>query len=237
MQPQPQTNSIAIPIAIVAGFALIAAAIYFSGQNQSPTQVVNPNQEAPQAEMTADVRPVDETDYIKGNPNAPIMIVEYSDYECPFCKAFHDTMNLIMDEYGASGDVAWVYRQFPVLGPSSNRIAEAAYCVGELGGSSAYFTFSDAVFEREAGARTNVTRLSDYAEMAGVDVAEFETCLESGQMSDKISAAVADGRAAGVEGTPHSIVIVGDQQAVINGAQPYNTVRGIIETLLTQLEG
>ncbi len=235
MEPQSNNNQIAIPIAIVVGFALIAAAIFFSGPSERAPIVGNNNQ-AP-AQSSGTVRPVDETDFIKGNPNAPIMIVEYSDYECPFCKAFHDTMNLIMDEYGASGDVAWVYRQFPILGPSSTRAAEAAYCVGELGSSSAYFAFSDAIFERDAGSRTNMARLNDYASMAGVDVAAFEECLASGRMSSKIATAVEDGRAAGVEGTPHSIVIVGDQQAVINGAQPYSVVRGIIETLLSQLEG
>lgn len=235
MQPQSY-NSIAIPIAIVLGFALIAAAIFFrGGTTTSAPAAVNPS--APTEEVTGTIRPVDETDFIKGNPNAPIMIVEYSDYECPFCKAFHDTMNLIMDEYGASGNVAWAYRQFPILGPSSVRAAEAAYCVGKLGGSAAYFDFSDAVFEREAGSRTNMARLSDYASIAGVDVAAFETCLESGEMQSRIDAALADGRAANIQGTPHSIVLVGDQQAVISGAQPHSVVRGIIETLLTQLEG
>jgi protein-disulfide isomerase len=236
MQPQ-STHSIAIPIAIVLGFGLIAAAIFFSGGSTVPTPVTNPNDTPTDTEVTGTIRPVDETDFIKGNPNAPIMIVEYSDYDCPFCKAFHDTMNLIMDEYGATGNVAWVYRQFPILGPSSVRSAEAAYCVGKLGGSSAYFAFSDAVFEREAGSRTNMARLSDYANIAGVDVAAFESCLESGEMKARVEAALADGQAANVQGTPHSIVLVGDQQAVISGAQPYSVVRGIIETLLTQLEG
>jgi len=235
MEPQSNKNQIAIPIAIVVGFALIAAAIFFSGPGDRAPMVGNNNQVPAQTSGT--IRPVDETDFIKGNPNAPIMIVEYSDYECPFCKSFHDTMNIIMDEFGASGDVAWVYRQFPILGPSSTRASEAAFCVGELGGSSAYFAFSDAVFERDAGARTNMARLNDYATIAGVNITAFEECLASGRMSSKIAAALEDGRAARVEGTPHSIVIVGDQQAVINGAQPYSVVRGIIQTLLNQLEG
>lgn len=237
MQPQ-QTNSVAIPIAIVIGFAMIAIAIFFSGSGPSTQRAVVETGGNQNAEQPAGViRPVDETDYIKGNPNAPIMIVEYSDYECPFCKAFHDTMNMVMDEYGASGDVAWAYRQFPILGPTSVRVTEAAYCVGELGDSSAYFAFSDAVFEREAGSRTNMTRLNDYATIAGVDVEAFEECLDSGRMAGRVEAAVEDGRVAGIQGTPHSIVMVGDQQAVINGAQPYSVVRGIIETLLQQLEG
>jgi len=236
MQPQ-QTNSIAIPIAIVLGFAMIAVAIFFSGSGPSAQRaIVETGGDQVSEQAPGIIRPVDETDYIKGKPNAPIMIVEYSDYECPFCKAFHDTMNMVMDEYGGSGDVAWVYRQFPILGPTSIRATEAAFCVGELGGNSAYFAFSDAIFEREAGDRTNMTRLSDYANIAGVDVEAFEECLDSGRMANRVEAAVEDGRVAGIQGTPHSIVIVGDQQAVINGAQPYSVVRGIIETLLQQLE-
>jgi len=236
MQPQT-TNSLAVPIAIIIGFGMIAAAILFSGSTNTPTPgnvVGQPNQ--PATERLTVVRPIDETDHIKGNPNAPIMVVEYSDYNCPFCKSFHDTMNRVMDEYGVDGNVAWVYRQFPILGPDSVRVSEAAFCVAELGGSAAKFAFSDAVFNRTEN-RTNMTLLSEFAEMAGVDRAEFDTCLASGRQASSIEAALLDGQAAGVEGTPYSIVMVGDQQAVINGAQPYEVVRNIIETLNRQLEG
>lgn len=240
---QPNSNpasAFGIPVAIVLGFGLIAAAIFFSdfgGSAAAPGPVAA---NAPEVAAPADVRPVDETDYIRGNPNAPIMIVEYSDYDCPFCKNFHDTMNRIMDEYGVGGKVGWVYRQFPIqqLHPNAPRISEAAFCVGELGGNDAYWEFSDLVFnERGVNEPTNMTRLPEFAVTAGVDKAEYEACMASGRHKTKVEESLAEGAAAGARGTPHSIVLVGNDQAVINGAQPYAVVKQIIDNLITQLEG
>ncbi len=241
MQPSSPLASIGIPIAIVIGFALIAAAIFFSG-SAAPAPATNAtgNQVVPTDTRETVVRPVDETDFVRGNPNAPIMVVEYSDYDCPFCKSFHETMNRIMTEYGVSGKVAWVYRQFPLeqLHPNAPRLSQAAYCVGELGGGDAFWKFSDQIFsERGTNEPTNMSKLEGFAETAGVDGAAFTSCLESGKYADAVDASIADGVAAGAKGTPYSIVIVGDQQAVINGAQPYAVVKQIIENLLTQLDG
>lgn len=238
---QPNTNSsIAIPVAIVIGFALIAVAIYLSGTGNSP---VNPsaNQNPQNAERpnVVDIRPVDSTDYIRGNPNAPIMIVEYSDYDCPFCKNFHETMKRIMDEFGVGGQVAWVYRQYPIvqLHPNAPRISEAALCVGELAGQDGFWTFSDLVFsEREINAPTNMLRLNEFAVTAGADSTEFENCLDSRRHKETVDATLAEGSAAGIQGTPHSVIIAGNQKAPINGAQPYEVVKGIVSTLVEQIE-
>jgi protein-disulfide isomerase len=240
MEPQRSTPSIAIPVAIVIGFSLIAIAIFFSGQGKgnAPTAVAPGT--APEVTKETTVRPVDDTDYIRGNPNAPILVIEYSDYDCPFCKNFHDTMNRIMEEYGVTGKVGWVYRQFPLeqLHPNAPRISEAAYCVGDLGGGDAYWKFSDLVFnEREINAQTNMTKLPEFAERAGADKAKFNECLSSGKFTDKVADSVTEGVAAGAQGTPYSIVTVGGQQAVINGAQPYTVVKQIIDNLVAQLEG
>ncbi len=228
-----------VPIAIVIGFAMIAGAIYFSGGNTSPV-ATNTAPTAAEAQPEADVSPVTEADFIRGNPNAPIMVVEYSDYDCPFCKNFHDTMKLILEDYGVSGKVAWVYRQFPIaqLHPNAPRISEAAFCVGELGGDEAFWKFSDLIFsEREVNEPTNMTRLPEFAEKSGVVRADFNSCLESGRHKVTVENSLKDGVRAGAQGTPYSVILVGDQQAVINGAQPYPVVKQIVDNLLTQLEG
>jgi protein-disulfide isomerase len=242
MPPQAPTPStvatLGIPVAIVIGFALIAAAIFFSGVGAP--QAAAPAAGAPAAVAKTEVAPVTEDDHIRGNPNAPIMIVEYSDYDCPFCKQYHATMNQIMEEYGVGGKVAWVYRQFPLpqLHPNAPRISEAALCVGELGGDEAFWKFSDLIFsERETNEPTNMTRLPEFATTAGVKAADFTNCLESGRQKANVDEDVASGVAAGARGTPYSIIIVGDQQAVINGAQPYAAVKQTIDRLVTQLEG
>lgn len=239
MEPVHQRSSLAIPAAIVFGFALIAGAILFSGIG-TQNAVTQPTAKVPEVAQKTEVRPVDSTDYVRGNPNAPITVVEYSDYDCPFCKNFHDTMNTVMKEFGVGGKVAWTYRQYPIaqLHPNAPRISEAAYCVGDLGGTDAFWKYSDLVFnEREVNAKTEMTRLPEFAEKAGVKRADFNGCLESGKNKSRVEASLQEGSLAGAQGTPYSIVMVGDQQAVINGAQPYPVVKQIIENLIKQLEG
>ncbi len=240
MPPQSSNSSLAIPAAIVFGFGLIAAAIFFSGFGAAAPAVVTKPSDVPAEAIKADVRPVDDTDFVRGNPNAPIVVIEYSDYDCPFCKNFHDTMNTVMDEFGVSGKVAWVYRQNPIvqLHPNAPRISEAALCVGELGGKDAFWTFSDFIFnEREVNEKTTMTRLPEFAEKSGVKRADFNTCLDSGKHAAEVEKSIQEGAAAGAQGTPYSIVMVGDQQAVINGAQPYPVVKQIIQNLIDQLDG
>ena len=241
MEPTNQNTSPAVPIAIVAGFAMIALAIFLTNQksDSNPTQVAKEQASEVKSETT-EVRPVGENDYIRGNPNAPILMVEYSDYDCPFCKQYHNTMNQIMDEYGITGKIAWAYRQFPLvkLHPNAQLISEAALCVGDIGKNEAFWKFTDMVFnERGADEQTNVTKLVQFAEASGVSVSDYKTCMESDRMRPELEAQITDGFNSGARGTPYTVLIVGNQQAIINGAQPYATVKGIVENLIEQLEG
>ena len=233
-------QSFAIPIAIVIGFGLIAAAIFFSGEGAKELTIPGLTKEDAQEEpATGEVRPVDENDHIRGNPNAPIVLIEYSDYDCPFCKNFHQTMNQVMDNYGADGKVAWVYRHFPLeqLHPSAPYIAQASECVAELGGNEAFWTFSDLVFgERGTNEPTNISRLGEFAESAGVSTSAFEACLEEGRTKVLVEEDFRDAINAGGKGTPHTLVLVGGQQGVRNGAQPYEAVSQILDTLIEQIE-
>lgn len=240
MEPSAPRPSLAIPTAIIAGFALIAAAIYFSGIGTTAPSPLGATAVTADQAASANIPPVSDTDFIRGNPNAPIMIVEYSDYDCPFCQVFHQTMTQIMNEYGLTGKVAWVYRQFPIaqLHPNAPKISEAALCVGELAGNDAFWKFSDQVFaSREVNQPTEMTRLTEFATAAGADAQAFETCLQSGRQKAAVDASVNEAFTAGIQGTPHSYLLVGNQQAVIEGAQPYVAVRQIVDNLLGQLEG
>ncbi len=222
------------------GFGLIALAIFLSGGRSSSQSLTGiSNTTASQISQNR-IRPVDQTDFIKGNPNAPILIVEYSDYDCPFCKNFHETMTRFMDEYGVTGKVAWVYRQFPLveLHPNSARISKNALCVGELAGTEAFWRFSDLIFqERNMNEPTNITRLPEYAERVGVPRDELLRCLQSDRVDERLARDVSDAVRVGFQATPHSFVIVGNQIAPIEGAQPYGVIKGIVDNLLIQLEG
>jgi len=242
MEPLTPTkrNIPAVPIAIVVGFALVAVAIYFTGSKNAtaPTAVNDATSTTPA--LHGAPRAVDATDYIRGNPNAPIVMIEYSDYDCPFCKQFHTVMTDVMNQNAASGKVAWVYRQFPIgqLHPNAPKISEAALCVGSLGGSDAFWKFTDTVFgARDVTEQTNMVKLPDYAEQAGVKRSDFTDCYNSGKMLDKVKASATEGFNLGARGTPYTVIMVGNQQAVVNGAQSYDTVNGIVNNLIAQLDG
>lgn len=240
---EPSTSprsSIAIPVAIVFGFALIAIAIFFT-TDKGPRSAVNDDTNVEtNGILSSTPRAVDDRDYIRGNPNAPILLIEYSDYDCPFCKQYHETLNQIMDEYGVTGKVAWVYRQFPIaqLHPNSPKVSQAALCVGKLGGTDAFWNFTDLIFEeREIDEATNVARIPDYVTSVGVENDAYIACMNSGETEETVKASVEDAFNIGARGTPYTVLMIGTQQAVINGAQPYETVKGIVENLISQLEG
>ncbi len=238
----PRGSAFVIPAAILVGFAMIAGAIVYTGGFASKS--ANNNVAIPTGTPTetepAPIRAVDENDHIRGNPNAPIVFVEYSDYDCPFCKRFHEeTMMKIMNDFGATGQVAWVYRHFPLeqLHPNAPQIAQASECVAELAGNDGFWKFSDLIFgEREINAPTDMTKLSSYAVQAGAPEAAFTTCMEENRYTAAVEEDFTDGVNAGVKGTPHTFVLFGGQQGVINGAQSYATVKSLVENLLGQLE-
>lgn len=226
-------QNLSVPIAIVIAGVFIALALFFAGRTAAPTTT-------PSEDVTSDAKNtpiVSAADHIIGNPNADVVIVEYSDIECPFCKQFHVTMQQIMSEYGESGQVAWVYRHFPLaqLHPNAPRLAEASECVAELGGNSAFWTFLDEIF---ALAPVNtpfpMNQLTATAEKVGVSGSAFDACLASGKYKDKVEAQFNDAIASGGQGTPHNIVITKDGQFIpISGAQPYANVKRVIDAVLS----
>ena len=238
---EKKTSSLGVPIAIVIAALLIAGAIIFAGMQKNSLRPTANGTNPQDTEQTpeANIAPVTDKDHIKGNPNAPIMIVEYSDFECPFCKNFHETMNKIMNDYGANGKVAWVYRQFPLeqLHPNAPRIAAASECVAELGGNDAFWKFADLIFEQRAtNAQTDMLKLPDYAVQAGVNKDTYTQCVNSNKYTEVIKSDIQAASDAGARGTPYSFLIVGGKQVLINGAQPYATVKQMIESMLKQID-
>lgn len=230
MDEEPVQPSMA-PVAVAIAFAgiVIALSIFFVFRPAAePTVGVGGR------EVT--VPPITDADHILGDPNAPIKVIEYSDLDCPFCRTFHATMKQIMSVYGASGQVAWVYRHFPIveLHPNAPNLAEASECVAELGGNDAFWKFIDGVFTSPAiNDRFDMARLDATAAIAGVAVAPFRACLESGKYRETVSAQFDEATAAGGEGTPHNVIVSpGTPPVPVPGAQPYSTVKSIIDTLL-----
>ena len=242
-------QSLLVPLSIVIAGAFIAGAVVFSSgaAPAAPTAATGnaPHQAMGQPEPESEgnleaMRPVDDTDYIKGDPDAPIKIVEYSDFECPFCQRHHNTLNGLFDEYIATGQVAWVYRQFPLeqLHPVKAQAASvASECVGELGGNDAFWQFADTYFERTlTNNRTNIEVLiPEIVTEIGIDRTAFEKCFNSGRYDEKIAADIQNAFATGGRGTPWSILVAADgTKFPINGAQPASAIKQLINVAKNQ---
>lgn len=222
-----------IPVAIVIAGLFIAGAIYF---NNNPTEKNTPDGPVIVTPGLDQVRPVSDQDHIRGNPEAEVIIVEYSDTECPFCIRFHNTMKQIMDEYGKDGKVAWVYRHFPLtqLHPQAFKQAVALECAGELGGNLKFWEYTDRLYAVTPGNNGLAdSELPKIAEYVGLDVDKFNLCLISGKHDDRVRADMENAQLTGGNGTPWSIVITkGGDKYPLNGAQPIATIKQLIDALL-----
>ena len=184
-----------------------------------------------------ELAPITDKDHIKGNPDAEILILEYSDFECPFCAVFHGTMTRIMDEYADSGKVAWVYRHLPLSGHKSARpAAEASECVANLGGENKFWDFSDLVFAGQDEDLSN-EKFKEYALGLGINEGEYDSCVENKTYSQNIEDDLIDvANIAKVDpniGTPYSILITKNGiQVPLGGAAPYANVKQVIEAVL-----
>ena len=168
-------------------------------------------------------------DYVRGNPNAKITLVEFSDLECPFCARFHPTAQQIVDTY--PNDVKWIYKHFPLssIHPKAQKFSEATECAGELGGNDAFWEYTDAIFGNQAVA---LAQLGEVAAQIGLNQTAFQACLDSGRYASKVQAQTSQAQAAGGTGTPYSVIIAGDQKIPVSGAQPFAQISAIIESLL-----
>lgn len=236
-QHNPQTQAaLGTPIAIVIAGAFVAAALYFGGTSgTAPSLKPETRQDPQQANKMQAVEPVTSSDHIRGDKNAPVVIVEYADFECPFCKRFHGTVQQIVSEYGEK--VAWVYRHFPLdqLHAKARREAVASECANELGGNDAFWAFTDRFYElTPSNDQTDIeTVLPQIAREIGLNEAAFRTCLTSGKYDTHVEENYQNAVATGGTGTPWSIVIgAGGKKYPISGSLPYESVKSIIEQAL-----
>jgi protein-disulfide isomerase len=242
-QNESKQNNFMVPIAIIIAGGLIASAVYLSARGDGVA--VAPQLQAQAGagtENTAgleNMNPIEDSDHIRGNPNAPVKIVEYSDMECPFCKRFHLTMQKIMDEYGKDGKVAWVYRQFPLDSLHSKARAEAvaSECANELGGNDAFWKYTDRFFElTPSNDQTDIAViLPQIAREIGLDETKFKLCLASKKYDKHVQDDLDNATATGGSGTPWSIVVTASgKKYPLSGAQPYEAIKQLIELALEE---
>ena len=236
--PKPPAQiQLSVPMAIIIAGIVIAGAIVYSVKSGGGSAVANaPIQQAgaqqPSGNLDA-MNPITSKDHVRGNPNAPVKIVEYSDTECPFCKRFQTTMQQVMSEYGKDGKVAWIYRHYPIdqLHSKARKEAEATECAAELGGNDKFWSYLDRLMEvTPANNGLDPAELPKIAQYVGLDVTKFNECLASGKFAQKVEEEVQNAMATGGNGTPWSIVVgKGGKKYPLSGAQPYASIKQLID--------
>ena len=220
------SNKLTIPFAIIFGGIIVAIAVYVSIPKRPVTIT----------DKSSLVRPVGASDHIFGNPATKVVIVEYSDFDCEFCKNFHETMHQIIANEGANGQVAWVFRQFPLIEIHPNTLshARATECIAQTAGNDAFWAFADTLFKNQP---VDSSQYGTFARAAGISGDAFALCYASppAAIEARIMADRKNALDIGAEGTPYSVVIVaGKPLAVINGIYSYIEMKQLIDQALAQ---
>ena len=224
----------ALPVTIVVAGVLIAGAVFLVGKGSTPGTTPTDGSIKAQAYDLS-------RDHLLGNPNALVKVIEYADLECPYCKTFHTTMLQVMDYYGEGGQVAWVYRAFPLTSIHSKapKEAEASECAAAQGGDAAFFAYLDKIYEITPSENNlDLAQLPVVAKQLGLNVDAFNKCLNEGTYSAKVTASYNEAIAAGGQGTPYVLVMANDVLVPggnLSGSQPYDSMRAIIDAVLQGL--
>lgn len=212
-----------IPVAIVAAGLIMAVAIYVMRIHHIEGSVVG--------DPTL-MHPVTQADHIVGNPAAPVVLVEYSDMESTYSKTFQQTMEQVMTEYAASGNVAWVYRHLPLIDQHvyAAQDAEAAECAASLGGPNMFWRFIDTINAASpADLQFDPTNYGSVATSLGILPQSFEACINAHTFEKKVSSDFENGLAVGAGGSPFSILLVKGQAPItIDGAVPYEGLKKML---------
>lgn len=165
---------------------------------------------------------------IKGSKDARVTIIEFSDYECPFCgRYFQETYAQLKKDYIDTGKVKYVFKDFPLsFHESAQKAAEAARCVREQKGDFGYFAMHDKLFSSQD--QLSVENYKNWARELGVDGSKYDSCLDSGKYAQAVQSDLEYGQQVGVEGTPAFFI----NGKLVSGAQPYSVFKQAIDAEL-----
>lgn len=210
--------SLFLPISIILSAFLISGAILHGGNSQGGT--VKQQDNLPNSGRKTEVA-ISYTDPSLGNKDAPVTIIAFEDFECPFCERFsQQTLPLIIDKFVKTGRVRLVWKDFPLsIHSRAQEAHEAARCAWE---QDKFWEYHDAIYSNQNN--LGINDLKSYAKNLGLNESQFFSCLDSGKYAALIREKVSEGNAVGVSGTP-SFLING---RLVVGAQPYQTFVDVI---------
>lgn len=192
------------------------------GQNLPPSNPAN-QPSAANGAVTTQKFEISQDNHVRGSFNAPVTLVEFSDFECPFCEKIFPTLNKLLSDY--QGKVRLVYKYFPLsFHPNAQKAAEAAECASEQG---KFWEYHDKLFANQSSG-FSVDKFKQWAKDLNLNVTQFNDCLDSGKYAQKIQADFQEGVQKGVNGTPATFV----NGQLVSGAQPYENFKQIIDNLL-----
>lgn len=227
-----------VPVSILAAAVLVSASILFVGvagsKWGSQTAALSDVQPAEDAVANGTAPSAQERDVIMGDPNAPVSIIEYGDYQCPFCvKFFKEAEAQIREAYIKTGKAKLVFRNFQFLGPESILAAQAAECAKD---QKKFWEFHDGVYRmeeedgQEHNGNINVQSLTSLASEKGLDVPAFSKCLSANTYEEQVKKDTTAAQAAGVRSTP--TIFVNGQK--FEGAYPFENFKQAIESALNK---
>jgi len=244
------------PIAIIIGAIMISASVLigftilksaYSNSNNTASNgantlgVTSQPTSQPKIEFESAKTIIGDAPYL-GNNKAKVAVVEYTDFECPYCKRHHDhTYPSIIKDYVDSGKIVYIIKSFPLSfhDPVATNAAVAALCARELGGNEKYFAYVDKYFAKTAtnGAGVGEGGNEKIAAELGLNADSFVSCLNNTSIKDKVKSQIKDGQDAGISGTPGFVIgTIKDDGTVegkrIDGAYSYDTFKQIIEEYL-----
>lgn len=234
--PQTLLVILLIVLAFFSGYLFFKVQSLEKKVGVAGTQQAGNQPQAPQApQANFDAMPkVTDKDHIRGSKDAEILLVEYSDFECPFCKRFHPTMQQILKEYG--NRVAWVYRHFPLdqIHSKADKEAEAVECAGRLGGNDGFWNMTDKIFEvTPSNNGLDLETLPDLAQQVGLDRNAFKQCLDSGKYAKHVEEDYQGGVKLGINGTPGTVIVAKNgKKDLIGGALSFEQAKQQIDALL-----
>jgi protein-disulfide isomerase len=222
--------------------AIIIAAVILGGSHVAATAIKSNSGERKATATTFLGAPISKNDFATGNTKSKVILVEYSDTECPFCARLQPTMKQIKAEYASK--VGFVYRYFPLtqIHPGAFEEARAVHCVGVVSGKEKRAEYIAAIFDEKTG-KQNMTFTPDRKEALarglGVNESELKACMADQASSQVITDSIADGVKAGVQGTPATFVLVKNKKgydvvSLVDGARPYEFVKAAIEEALAR---
>jgi len=196
-------------------------------------QYIDKQRAAQTGEQNAPTEPVDVkvgSAPIKGEKNAPVTIVEYSDFECPFCGRFHETtLPQLVTDYIDKGKVQFAYKHFPLsFHKNSKNASLAAECAKEQGGDKVFYKYHDILYVNQT--TQTVENLKKWAADMGLDTAKFDSCLDTQKYATQVDADFNEGQAFGVSGTPAFFI----NGRLVTGAQPFSAFQTIIDEELAK---